>query len=70
MYHECIKHIEIDYHFVREHINAGLIHTSFLKTSDQIADIFTKPLGVTQHIYLAGKLGLNDIFKNQLEGKY
>lgn len=53
---------------LREHINAGLIKTNYVKTSNQLANIFTKPFGVGQHLYLAGKLGLNDIFRESVWG--
>jgi len=38
------KHIEIDCHFIREKIVFGDIKTGFVKSSGQLADIFTKSL--------------------------
>lgn len=38
------KHIDIDYHFVRELVSSGKLHTEFAPTKLQVADIFTKPL--------------------------
>ncbi|KAK2450175.1 hypothetical protein QL285_009307 [Trifolium repens] len=43
VFHERTKHIKIDYHFVREKIKSGLITPSYLRSFDQLADIFTKP---------------------------
>jgi len=37
-------HIEIDYHFVREHIVAKQLDIKFIGTAYQIADGFTKAL--------------------------
>lgn len=42
--HKRAKHIDIDHHFIRELILAGKLHTKFVPTRLQVADIFTKPL--------------------------
>ena len=42
--HSRTKHIEIRYHFLRDHVLKGDIAISHVKTKDQLADIFTKPL--------------------------
>lgn len=39
-----IKHIEIKYHFVKEKVKSGLFDIVYVKTTDQLADILTKPL--------------------------
>ncbi|XP_062108646.1 uncharacterized mitochondrial protein AtMg00810-like [Humulus lupulus] len=39
-----IKHIKIDCHFVREKIQQGLISRGYVKTGEQLRDIFTKAL--------------------------
>ncbi|KAM0043463.1 putative RNA-directed DNA polymerase [Helianthus debilis subsp. tardiflorus] len=42
--HKRAKHIDIDYHFIRELVSAGRLHTKFVPTMLQVADIFTKSL--------------------------
>jgi hypothetical protein len=38
------KHIDIQYHFLRDHQQKGDIEIAFVSTHNQLADIFTKPL--------------------------
>ena len=44
VFHARTKHIEIDFHFVRERVAQKLLEISFISTKDQIADGFTKAL--------------------------
>ncbi|GJV06249.1 hypothetical protein Tco_1343905 [Tanacetum coccineum] len=45
--HSRTKHIDIRYHFIRDHILKGDIELHFIPTQYQLADIFTKPLDET-----------------------
>ncbi|GJV23492.1 hypothetical protein Tco_1376187 [Tanacetum coccineum] len=42
--HSRTKHIDIRYHFIRDHILKGDIELHFIPTQYQLVDIFTKPL--------------------------
>jgi hypothetical protein len=60
--HERSKHIEVDIHFIREKIRSGIIVPSFVPSSDQTADVLTKPVGPSLLQSSIIKLGLIDIF--------
>ena len=60
--HERSKHIEVDIHFIQEKIQSGIIIPSFIPSSDQTADVFTKPIGPSLLQSSIVKLGLIDIF--------
>ncbi|GKA00552.1 retrovirus-related pol polyprotein from transposon TNT 1-94 [Tanacetum coccineum] len=49
VFHEKSKHFEIDLHLIREKVSAGVVKTTKVHTTQQIADIFTKGLDVKQH---------------------
>jgi hypothetical protein len=44
IFHARTKHIEIDYHFVRERVAQNRLDIKFISTKDQIGDGFTKAL--------------------------
>jgi hypothetical protein len=45
VFHARMKHIEVDFHFVRERVVCKLLDIRSISTKDQLADGFTKPLG-------------------------
>ena len=68
VFHERTKHIEIDYHFIREKIQDGVIKTFHVPTRHQIADFFTKALGHKQFYYLLSKMNLVNIYSSSWRG--
>jgi hypothetical protein len=44
VFHTRTKHVEVDFHFVREKVALGALKVRFVSSADQIADAFTKPV--------------------------
>eukprot|EP00253_Pinus_taeda_P004089 PITA_04089 len=44
LFHKNTKHIDTQFHFVREKIQSKEIHIEYCNSCDNVADIFTKPL--------------------------
>ena len=59
--HSRTKHIEIRHHFLRDHAEKGDITLEFVRTEEQLADIFTKPLNESQFVNIRGQLGIISI---------
>lgn len=60
--HDRTKHVEVDRHFIKDHLKKGNICTPFVQTQNQLVDIFTKGLSSPQFQGLVSKLGIRDIY--------
>ncbi|GJX49004.1 retrovirus-related pol polyprotein from transposon TNT 1-94 [Tanacetum coccineum] len=67
--HSRSKHIDIRFHFIKEHVENGVIELYFVNTEYQLADIFTKALGRKRIEFLINKLGMRS-FKPETLRKY
>jgi hypothetical protein len=58
--HSRTKHIDIRYHFLRDHQQRGDIEIAYVSTKEQLADIFTKPLDEETFSKLRNELNILD----------
>ncbi|GJR79848.1 retrotransposon protein, putative, ty1-copia subclass [Tanacetum coccineum] len=65
--HSRSKHIDIRFHFIKEHVENGVIELYFVNTEYQLADIFTKPLAREIIEFLINKLGMQSFTPETLK---
>ena len=61
IFHACSKHIEVRHHWMCEKVGDGTIQLEYVPTTDQVMDIFTKPLNVEKFRKFQDMLGLVQI---------
>jgi hypothetical protein len=57
-YHARTKHIDVQYHFVRECVEMGKVKLVYCPTEEMVADALTKPLARDRHWGFLRKMGL------------
>jgi hypothetical protein len=58
VHHDRSKHIDLQFHFIRECCDRKLIDVEFVGTELQLSDILTKALGRTRFQELRGVIGM------------
>ncbi|GKC09550.1 hypothetical protein Tco_1001160 [Tanacetum coccineum] len=61
------KHIDVRYHFIKEHVKNGIVELYFVQAEYQLADIFTKPLPRERFNFLIEKLGMRSMTLEKLK---
>ena len=56
--HGRSKHIDVWFHFLREHTKNGVVEMVHCPTQEQIADVMTKPLKLDTFLKMRGLMGV------------
>ncbi|GJZ33150.1 retrovirus-related pol polyprotein from transposon TNT 1-94 [Tanacetum coccineum] len=65
--HSHTKHIDVIYHFIKEHVENGIVELFFVETEYQLADLFNKALPEDRFKYLVRRLGMRCLTPEELE---
>lgn len=61
IFHSRMKHLALDFHFIRDNVRAGTLRVSHVSTHDQLADPLTKALPKPKYLQLINKLGVTKV---------
>ncbi|GJW83456.1 ribonuclease H-like domain-containing protein [Tanacetum coccineum] len=65
--HSRTKHIDIRYHFIKEHVEKGTVELYFVRTEYKLADLFTKALPKESFEYLVHRIVMRCMTPKQLK---
>ena len=63
VHHERTKHIDVQFHYIRECIEEGMIEVQHVNTKDQLADILTKSLGRQKFLEMRERIGVQTVMQ-------
>lgn len=58
-----LKHLEIKYNFIKQKVEQGFITVKYVKSSEQLADVLTKPVNKNSFKNLVNRLGIVNMVK-------
>ena len=58
IFHSRIKHLMIDYHFLRDLVQSSKLRVAYVSASDQLVDGLTKSLSLPCLLSLYNKIGV------------
>ncbi|GKA96484.1 retrovirus-related pol polyprotein from transposon TNT 1-94, partial [Tanacetum coccineum] len=65
--HSRTKHIDVRYHFIKEHVKKGIVELFFVGTEYQLAGLFTNALPKDRFKYFVRRLGMRCLTPEELE---
>jgi hypothetical protein len=61
-FHSRTKHIDIQYHFIREKVELGVINLEYCPTKQMVADVLTKGVTKDKHQWCTKAMGVRPYF--------
>ncbi|GKC10079.1 hypothetical protein Tco_1001689 [Tanacetum coccineum] len=65
--HTSMSSAKAEYHFIKEHVENGIVELFFVGTEYQLADLFTKALSEDRFKYLVRRLSMRCLTPEELE---
>ncbi|GJX50301.1 retrovirus-related pol polyprotein from transposon TNT 1-94 [Tanacetum coccineum] len=65
--HSRTKHIDVRYHFIKKHVEKGIVELFFVGIEYQLADLFTKALSEDRFKYLVRRFSMRCLTPEELE---
>nr|GEU82745.1 retrotransposon protein, putative, unclassified [Tanacetum cinerariifolium] len=65
--HSRTKYIDVRYHFIKEHVEKGIVELFFVETEYQLVDLFTKAMSEDRFKYLVRRLGMRCLTLAELD---
>lgn len=59
VFHSCMKHVALDYHFFQDHVQSGALHVAHVSLEVQLANTLTKSLPCKRFHKLKTKIRLS-----------
>jgi hypothetical protein len=66
--HDRTKHVEIDWYFIKDKLDECIVCMPFVGTKEQIADVFTKGLSITDFSNVISKMSVINIYVSSWGG--
>ena len=69
VHHGRTKHIEVRYHFIQKCVEEGKVNLKYVRTEDQLADLFTKLLRISNFSEFGNEIGLGRVKRSSDQGR-
>ena len=69
VHHGRTKHIDVQFHFIKKCVEEGKVFLRYIRTEEQVADFFTKSLGISKFCEFRTKIGLGNVQRCSDQGR-